>query len=418
MSKYSEKVLIVEDDQELAGLLEIILGKAGYKTKKADNGKDALRSYREWMPDLILLDVMIPEMDGFEVCKTIRNEPSNSYVPIIMVTTMNSYLNKEKGFNSGADDYVTKPFKNEELLLRVRSHLTRVQKLLALTRPKLTTGYLQSNMIGSAPQYKDDPPLHKLIPGNPTVSVIVPTLNEADCLPYVLPRIPTWVDEVLLVDGRSDDDTVEVARQVMPSIRIVTQKGKGKGDALRYGFDLAQGDIVVAIDADGSTDPTEIPAFVGALLSGADYAKGTRFLQGAGTTDMPLHRRLGNKIFVIIVRILFGGAYSDLLYGYNAMWKSVIPSLELDADGFEIETQMNLRALKAGLKITEVASFEAERIAGQAKLVAIPDGLRVLKQLLDEYYQKLKRGRPSIRLISRNRPSVRIKEEAADRLDH
>ena len=116
-------------------------------------------------------------------------------------------------------------------------------------------------------------------------------------------------------------------------------------------------------------------------------------------------------MFVIIVRILFGGSYSDLLYGYNAMWKSVVPYLELDADGFEIETQMNLRALKAGLKITEVASFEAERIAGQAKLVAIPDGYRVLKQLISEYFQKLRHGRFAIRLHSRKKPSVEIKKK-------
>jgi CheY-like chemotaxis protein len=392
MSKNSEKILVVEDDHQLAILLEIILGKAGYETNIVGNGKDALKIYQEWSPDLILLDVMLPEMDGFEICKAIRNKPTYSYVPIIMVTAMNSYIDKEKGFSAGADDYVTKPFKNEELLLRVKSHLSRVQKLLALSRSVLTTGNLQSNIIGTAPQYKDDLPLHKHV-DNPTVSVIVPTLNEADCLPYVLPRIPTWVDEVLLVDGRSEDNTIEVARQIMPSIRIVTQKGKGKGDALRYGFEHAKGDIIIAIDADGSTDPTEIPAFVGTLLSGADYAKGTRFSQGAGTSDMPLYRKMGNLAFVIIVRILFGGSYTDLLYGYNAMWKSVVPYLELDADGFEIETQMNIRALRAKLKITEVASFEAERIAGQAKLVAIPDGFRVLKQVLGEYYQMLQRRR-------------------------
>jgi len=410
MSKISEKILLVEDDHELAILLEIILGKAGYETSKVDNGEEALRIYQEWSPDLVLLDVMLPEMDGFEICKAIRNEPINSYVPIIMVTAMHSFINKEKGFAAGADDYITKPFKNEELLLRVKSHLTRVRKLLALSKPLLVTGDLQGNIIGSAPQYKDDLPLHKHV-DNPTVSVILPTLNEAECLPHVLPRIPTWVDEVLLVDGHSEDDTVEVAKQLMPSIRIVKQNGKGKGNALRYGFEHAKGDIIVAIDADGSTDPTEIPAFVGTLLSGADYAKGTRFLQGAGTSDMPLYRKLGNLGFVVIVRILFGGSYSDLLYGYNAMWKSVVPNLELDADGFEIETQMNIRALRAGLKITEVASFEAERIAGKAKLVAMPDGIRVLKQVLGEYFLMLKQRRSSKPSRARNRPSIKIKKK-------
>ena len=96
----------------------------------------------------------------------------------------------------------------------------------------------------------------------PTVSVVIPALNEAANLPHVLPKIPPWVCEVLLVDGRSTDDTVEVARRLRPGIRIVTQEGRGKGAALRTGFASARGDIIVTLDADGSTDPGEIPAFV------------------------------------------------------------------------------------------------------------------------------------------------------------
>jgi glycosyltransferase involved in cell wall biosynthesis len=220
---------------------------------------------------------------------------------------------------------------------------------------------------------------------NARVSVVIPTLNEAKNLPFVLPRVPAWVDEVLLVDGRSTDDTVEVARQLRPDIRIVYEKTRGKGAALRAGFAAATGDIIVMLDADGSTDPGEIPYFVGALLSGADYAKGTRFIQGGGTADMPLYRKMGNWSFVFTVRMLFGGRYSDLCYGYNAFWKRVIPRLSLDADGFEIETMMNVRALQAGLKIAEVPSFEAERIHGTSNLKTIPDGWRVVKTIVKEW---------------------------------
>src|SRR5437868_14684742 len=106
-----------------------------------------------------------------------------------------------------------------------------------------------------------------------SVSVVIPTLNEAENLPHVLPRIPDWVDEVLLVDGHSTDRTVEVARELRPDIRIMMQEGRGKGAALRTGFTAASGDLIVMLDADGSTDPAEIPAFVGALLAGADLAK-------------------------------------------------------------------------------------------------------------------------------------------------
>jgi glycosyltransferase involved in cell wall biosynthesis len=217
---------------------------------------------------------------------------------------------------------------------------------------------------------------------------VIPAWNEEQNLPYVLPGIQGWVDEVILVDGNSTDRTVEVACELCPGIRIVTQDGPGKGAALRTGFNAATGDIIVMLDADGSTDPAEIPAYVGALLAGADFAKGSRFLQGGGTADMTFIRRLGNWGFVIITRLIFGGSYTDLCYGYNAFWKRCLPKLELDGNGFEIETMMNVRALRVGFKVTEVPSFEYERLHGVSRLRAIPDGLRVLKTILKEAMER------------------------------
>jgi glycosyltransferase involved in cell wall biosynthesis len=219
----------------------------------------------------------------------------------------------------------------------------------------------------------------------PTLSVVVPALNEVENLPHVLPLIPRWVDEVLLVDGRSTDGTVEVAQQLLPTIRIVQQEGRGKGAALQSGFKAAQGDIIVMLDADGSNDPGEISIFVNVLLAGADFAKGSRFVQGGGTSDMPWYRRWGNQCFVVLVRLLFGGAYSDLCYGYNAFWADILPAIHLDADGFEVETTMNVRALRAGLKVVEVPSFEDKRIYGAGRLRTIPDGWRVLRAIVREW---------------------------------
>jgi glycosyltransferase involved in cell wall biosynthesis len=216
------------------------------------------------------------------------------------------------------------------------------------------------------------------------ISVVVPAWNEAENLPHVLPRIPHDVHEVILVDGHSTDGTPEVAMQLHPLVRVVYQNGKGKGAALRTGFAAATGDVIVMLDADGSTDPAEIPAYVGSLLSGADFAKGSRFLQGGGTSDMSLLRWAGNMGFVLTVRLLFGGQYSDLCYGYNAFWRRILPQLDLDGDGFEIETMMNVRALKAGLKIAEVPSFEHERIHGESHLRTFVDGWRVLRTILRE----------------------------------
>jgi glycosyltransferase involved in cell wall biosynthesis len=232
---------------------------------------------------------------------------------------------------------------------------------------------------------------------HPRVSVVIPALNEASNLPHVLPKIGAEVDEVLVVDGDSCDDTLEVALRLRPDVRTLTQDGRGKGAALRTGFAAATGDIIVMLDADGSTDPSEIPAFVGALLAGADFAKGSRFLQGAGTADMPFYRKLGNKGFVLLVRLLFGGRYSDLCYGYNAFWSRVLPNLHLNGNGFEIETMMNVRALRAGLKVVEVASFEHRRINGASRLRTIPDGWRVLRTILRERFVRwADGGRPEL----------------------
>ncbi len=225
------------------------------------------------------------------------------------------------------------------------------------------------------------------------VSVVIPAMNEARNLRHVLPLIPSWVDEVILVDGSSTDGTSEVARELWPAIVIVAQDGPGKGSALRSGFSAATGEIIVMLDADGSTDPREIPAFVDALLDGADYVKGSRFMPGGGTEDMQFYRKLGNAAFVGAVRLLFGGAFTDLCYGYSAFWTRVLPHLQLDATGFEIETQMSLRALWTGLSITEVPSFEAARIHGSSNLRTIPDGWRVLKQICGERFQsRIQRG--------------------------
>lgn len=224
-----------------------------------------------------------------------------------------------------------------------------------------------------------------------SVSIVIPARNEARNLPLVLPYLPRWIDEVILVDGHSTDDTVAVARRLMPGITVVHQPARGKGDALRAGFAAATGDIIVMLDADGSMDPVEIPAFVGLLLAGADFVKGSRFSQGGGTSDMEWYRRLGNWALTQVVRVMHGGRFQDLCYGYCAFWRRVLPRLLLESEGFEIETEMNVRALRSGLKVVEVPSFESARVHGVSSLRTVPDGWRVLTTIFREWARPIER---------------------------
>ena len=216
------------------------------------------------------------------------------------------------------------------------------------------------------------------------VSVVIPTLNEADNLPHVFERMPAEVAEVILVDGDSTDGTVQVAKQLWPRLIVVSQTGKGKGNALACGFWAATGDIIVMLDADGSTDPAEIPRFVATLLAGADFAKGSRFIAGGGSEDITTVRRIGNWGLAKVVNSIWGGQYSDLCYGYNAFWRRCLPFVTPDCEGFEVETLMNIRAARAGLRIHEVPSFEYDRRHGTSNLRARRDGMRVLRTIFAE----------------------------------
>ena len=219
------------------------------------------------------------------------------------------------------------------------------------------------------------------------VSVVIPTLNEADNLPYVFARLPMdHVFEVIVVDGHSTDDTIAIARSLYPAVRVVLQDGEGKGNALACGFTAARGDVIVMLDADGSTDPAEIPTFLTHLFDGADFAKGSRFIHGGGSSDITALRRLGNRFLGGVVNRLYGTRYTDLCYGYNAFWFDVLPAINVNCAGFEVETLINVRIAKARLVVSEVASHEHQRLHGVSKLSPFRDGLRMLRIIVTERY--------------------------------
>ena len=220
----------------------------------------------------------------------------------------------------------------------------------------------------------------------PTVSVVLPAKNESRNIEWVLRRIPDSVDEIVLVDGLSHDQTIEIAKIVKPDLVVVHEDRRGKGIALRSGFAAASGDIIVMLDADGSMHPGEIESFVQHLLQGHDLAKGSRFMAGGGSSDITDVRRLGNRVLLFLTNMMYGTAYTDLCYGYVGFRRAVLERMELTADGFDIEAQLVAQASRAGLRIIEVPSFESPRMYGNSNLNAVRDGFKILGRLLRERF--------------------------------
>jgi glycosyltransferase involved in cell wall biosynthesis len=220
------------------------------------------------------------------------------------------------------------------------------------------------------------------------VTVLICALNEEESLAHVLPRIPGWVNEVLLVDGHSTDDTVAVAKKLQPNIRVLQQPGKGKGDALRYGMSQAEGEIIVTLDGDGQTDPGEMHRFVDAIQQGYDFAKGTRFRRPFSRAR-PIHRILGNWTIALTFNLLFFRLYTDLCSGYNAFRKESIRAIDFfHPDGLADEPLLLARVCKAGLSIVEVAHRDPPRLAGVSKSPSWGQGFRAIRTVVHERFRR------------------------------
>jgi glycosyltransferase involved in cell wall biosynthesis len=219
----------------------------------------------------------------------------------------------------------------------------------------------------------------------PSVSLVIPAKNEARNLATVLEGIPSCVTEVILVDGQSSDSTQLMATSCYPDVRIISDPETGKGNALRAGFQAARGDVIVAIDADGSMDPREIPSFLYFIENGYDFVKGSRFIGGGGSLDITPFRRVGNRALLMVANHLLRVQLTDLCYGFFAFRRKYLEYLDLSSTGFEIETELTVRAVQAGMRIAEVPSLEMPRRSGRSSLRSVPDGYRVLKTLLREW---------------------------------
>ena len=243
---------------------------------------------------------------------------------------------------------------------------------------------MSSDLAAGAEIHSDFKQTERPTLASASVSVIIPTLNEAANLAYVLNTVPRWVNDIVLVDGRSRDDTERVARVLRPDLRVVLQQRPGKGAAIRAGLEAAKGDILIIMDADGSMNGAEITAFRDALLDGADYVKGSRFAPGGGSVDITKLRRFGDRGICFLIWLLFGAHFTDGTYGFKGVWRDRLEMIPIDTDGFEVELLIDIRAHRASLLTVEVPCFETHRIHGNSNLNAFKDGLRCFRVIVRE----------------------------------
>ncbi len=226
-----------------------------------------------------------------------------------------------------------------------------------------------------------------------TVTAVVPTLNERENLEWLLPRLYAneELDEIVIVDGESTDGTRELAAAYAqdslvpgphPVVRVISQPPRGKGAAMREGLAAATCDMIIMLDADGSMDPEEFSAFLALLRRGYQFVKGTRYGCGGGSDDLTGLRRHGNRALTWLANRLYRQNWTDLCYGYVALHRDAVEPLRLRSTGFEIETEMCVNAVRAGLRIAEIASHETERRFGVSNLNTWRDGWRVLRTMV------------------------------------
>jgi glycosyltransferase involved in cell wall biosynthesis len=219
-------------------------------------------------------------------------------------------------------------------------------------------------------------------------SLIILTFNEIEGITALFDKIPfDKVDEALVVDGGSKDGTIEFfkARQ----IPVYLQDVSGRGEAFRIGCRKATGDALIFFGPDGNEDPNDITKLLDIIKDGYDMAIASRFLPGARNDEADAtipYRAMANRLFTLAVKVIWGGSIADTINGFRAVNKDSFNELKVDAEGFAIEFQMSIRALKLKQRVKEIPTIEGDRIGGESTAKSIPTGLKVLRVLLREIW--------------------------------
>ena len=205
----------------------------------------------------------------------------------------------------------------------------------------------------------------------PRVTVVIPTKNEEGLIGEIVDSVRPYADEVLVIDGHSKDRTRAVAAE--HGARVELDGGKGKGDALRRAMDIATGEIVVFIDADGSHETKDIPALIAPIAAGtADLVIASRGRGGSdelhGTLEQ-LIRYVGSQLIMLAINYRWDVRLTDSQNGFRAIRREVGQKLGLRSNLTTIEQEMLMRALKGGYRVSEIASHEYTRRWGTSKVV-------------------------------------------------
>jgi glycosyltransferase involved in cell wall biosynthesis len=219
-----------------------------------------------------------------------------------------------------------------------------------------------------------------------TVSVIIPAYNEEKTIGNVIAETISVMDsintpyEIIIVDDGSTDKTRQIATTYKATV-LSNGHNQGKGYAMRKGFQHAQGDIIVTIDADGAHNPKEIPDIITPLFNGTDIVAGSRFLgRGKGSTTKLNH--VGNFLINMTIMTLTGKHITDSQTGFRAFRKEFLQAVDLESYGYEIESEITIKGLKNGFTFQERPISCTRRKHNVSKLRILSDGTKIFKTIL------------------------------------